>query len=142
MTLLVLTEKNEILKTYAIYKDCMFLPTEEKFSRKVDSFLNDASVKIFACLKDDEVKGITVLSFTEEHKAEILGIAVHPAARKNGIGTFMIDELLHSFGLASVYAETDDDAVGFYRKNHFQVIAFTETYDGEAVTRYHCERKR
>jgi len=41
--------------------------------------------------------------------------------------------------LISVYAETDNDAVGFYKKNNFSVTEFSECYDGETVIRYKCE---
>ena len=41
--------------------------------------------------------------------------------------------------LVSVYAETDDDSIGFYRKNGFSITEFSETYDGETVIRYKCE---
>ena len=57
MKLIELTHKNEILQTYEIYKHCMFMPTEEKFNQKIDRFLNDNSVKIFACLEQDKIMG-------------------------------------------------------------------------------------
>ena len=65
-----LTLKNEILQVYEIYKHCMFMPTEEKFNDKVDLFLNDNSVKIFACFEQDKIVGIMVVSF-KEHKTRI-----------------------------------------------------------------------
>ena len=36
LKLIELINKNEIIKTYEIYKHCMFLPTEEKFNKKID----------------------------------------------------------------------------------------------------------
>ena len=45
MNLIELTHKNDILQTYEIYKHCMFMPTEEKFNKKVEQFLNNNSVK-------------------------------------------------------------------------------------------------
>ena len=63
-----LTLKNEILQVYEIYKHCMFMPTEEKFNNKVDLFLNDNSVKIFACFEQDKIVGIMVVSFKEQKK--------------------------------------------------------------------------
>ena len=44
--------------------------------------------------------------------------------------------------LISVYAETDNDAVGFYLKNDFSVTEFSETYDDETVLRYKCKLNR
>ena len=134
-----LTLKNEILQTYEIYKHCMFMPTEEKFNNKVDLFLNDNSVKIFACFEQDKILGVLVVSFIEQRKIEIIGIAVDVSARGKGIGSYMINQVLNNYGLLSVYAETDNDAVGFYRNNNFSVVQFSETYGDETVVRYKCE---
>ena len=134
-----LTLKNEILQVYEIYKHCMFLPTEEKFNNKVDLFLKDIFVKIFACFEQDKIVGIMVVSFKEQKEIEIIGIAIDVSARGKGIGSYMINQVINNYGLLSVYAETDNDAVGFYLKNGFNIMEFSESYDGETVIRYKCE---
>ena len=134
-----LTLKNEILQVYEIYKHCMFMPTEEKFNNKVDLFLHDIFVKIFACFEQDKIAGIMVVSFKKQKKIEIIGIAVDVSTRGKGIGSYMINQVINNYGLLSVYAETDNDAVGFYRKNGFNIMEFSETYDGAIVVRYKCE---
>ena len=139
MNLIELTHKNDILQTYKIYKHCMFMPTEEKFNIKVNQYLNDNSVKIFACFEQDKILGVMVVSFIEQKKIEIIGIAVDVSACGKGIGSYMINQVLNNYGLLSVYAETDNDAVGFYRNNNFSVVQFSETYGDETVVRYKCE---
>ena len=139
MNLIELTHKNDILQTYEIYKHCMFMPTKEKFNNKVDLFLNDNSVKIFACFEQDEVLGVMVVSFIEQKKIEIIGIAVNSSARGKGIGSYMINQVVNDYGLLSVYAETDNDSVGFYRNNDFSIVEFSEIYGDEPVVRYKCE---
>ena len=134
-----LTLKKEILQTYGIYKHCMFMPTKEKFNNKVDLFLNDNSVKIFACFEQDEVLGVMVVSFIEQKKIEIIGIAVNSSVRGKGIGSYMINQVVNDYGLLSVYAETDNDSVGFYRNNDFSIVEFSEIYGDEPVVRYKCE---
>ena len=134
-----LTLKNEILQTYGIYKHCMFMPTKEKFNNKVDLFLNDNSVKIFACFEQDEVLGVMVVSFIEQKKIEIIGIAVNSSVRGKGIGSYMVNQVVNDYGLLSVYAETDNDSVGFYRNNDFSIVEFSEIYGDEPVVRYKCE---
>ena len=134
-----LTLKNEILQTYEIYKHCMFMPTEEKFNNKADLFLNDNSVKIFACLDQGKIIGVMVVSFIEEKKIEIIGIAVDASVRGKGVGSYIINQVINNYGLLSVYAETDNDAVGFYRNNGFSIVEFSETYGAETVVRYKCE---
>ena len=115
------------------------MPTKEKFENKIESFLNDDSVKIFACLYQAEVKGIIVVSFLEQCRIEIIGIAVDVTARGKGIGSFMIRSLVDEYGLISVFAETDDDAVEFYRKSGFEIKKLSKTYGDESVVRYQCE---
>lgn len=140
LKLIELTNKNEICKTYEIYKHCMFMPTEEKFNKKVDKFLCDNSIKIFACLQQDEIRGVISVSFTEQDKVEILGIAVDIATRSKGIGSYMINKLVSDYGLTYVLAITDDDAVEFYRKYGFNTTKFSKTHgDGETVVHYRCE---
>ena len=139
MNLIELTHKNDILQTYEIYKHCMFMPSEEKFNNKVDLFLSDVFVKIFACFEQDKTVGIMAVSFKEQKKIEIIGIAVDVSARGKGIGSYMINQVINNYGLLSVYAETDNDAVWFYQKNGFNIMEFSETYDGAIVVRYKCE---
>ena len=139
LELIELTHKNEVCKTYEIYKHCMFMPTEEKFNKKIDQFLNDNSIKIFACFNQVEIEGVIVVSFVEQSKIEIIGIAVDLFARGKGIGSYMINQIVNDYSLISVYAETDNDSVVFYQKNDFSITEFYETYDGETVVRYKCE---
>ena len=139
LTLRELTFKNEVLQTYEIYKHCMFMPTEEKFNIKVDQYLNDHSVKIFACFEQNKILGVMVGSFIEQKKIEIIGIAVDASVRGKGVASYMINQVVNNYGLLSVYAETDNDAVGFYRNNDFRIIEFSETYGNEIVVRYKCE---
>lgn len=77
-----LTNLDQILQTYEIYKDCMFLPSKEKFRKKVDSFLRDDSVKIFAYMNHGSIEGIIVLSFLAQGQAEIVGIATDSSVRE------------------------------------------------------------
>ncbi len=68
-----------------------------------------------------------------------MGIAVDKSARNRGIGYYMINKLVDNYGLSSVYAETDSDAVGFYRKNGFGIVVLYKNYDGETVVQYKCK---
>jgi len=134
-----LTTKNDMLKTYSIYKHCMFMPTEEKFQKQINEFIKNKSIKSFVATTDEEAKGVIVVDFYEKNKIIILGIAVDKSCRHNKIGSFMINKLIKNYELISVYAETDADAVEFYRKNGFNITEFSENYNGETVTRYKCK---
>lgn len=121
------------------FTSTVFLPTEEKFSIKAGQFFADNAVKIFACCNQDMIEGVIVVFFAEQHKIEIVGIAVDLSARGKGIGSYMINQVIKDYGLRSVYAETDDDAVGFYRKDGFSITEFPKTYGDETVIRHKCE---
>ena len=137
-----LINKHGFGNAYDIYKYCMFMPTEEKFKKKIYQFSTDNSIKIFVCSHQGKVVGVIVVSFVEQYKVEIVGIAVDIAFRNRGIGSYMINCLCNDYSLISIYAETDKDAVGFYIKNSFKITAFSENYDGETIIRYKCERSR
>ena len=142
LKLIELTHKQDVCKAYEIYKHCMFMPNEEKFNKKTDTFLMDNSVKIFACFNLAKMVGVIVFSFLNQSNIEIIGIAVELSARGKGIGSYMINQIVKEYDLISVYAETDNDAVGFYLKNNFSVTEFYETYGDETVLRYKCELNR
>ena len=139
MHLIELADKSEIRHLYDIYQHCMYMPTKEKFDKKAADYINDHAIRIFVCFDQEKIVGVLVLSLAEQTSAEIVGISVDPAYRNQGIGSYMIDQVQKNLVIISVYAETDDDAVQFYRKNGFVITAFSEIYDGETVTRYRCE---
>ena len=134
-----LTDRSDVFGTYDVYKHCMYMPTEEKFKKKMDTLLSDDSVKIFACLHQGAIKCVMVATFLGQHRIEIIGIAVDGSARKQGIGSYMIENIKNACNLKTIYAETDDDAVGFYRKNGFSITAFSEMHGDETFIRYKCE---
>ena len=59
--LLELTTKNELLPLYNVYKDCMYLSNKDKYREKVQSWLMDDWIRIFACVHDSKRKGLPQL---------------------------------------------------------------------------------
>lgn len=131
--------RDELMKAYDIYKHCMYLPTIEKYEKRIALFLRDKSVKIYACLSEEGIKGIIVISLLECDKAEILGIAVDTYFRRQGVGSCMVRMIKNAHALRFIYAETDEDAVMFYVKNGFKVTKIVKDYDGQEIVRYQCE---
>ncbi|MCU5683295.1 GNAT family N-acetyltransferase [Bacillus wiedmannii] len=70
------------------------------------------------------------------NKARICHIAVAPQYRHKGIALQMIKEVLRMHQLTYLEAETDDEAVEFYKKIGFQVKSLGEKYPG--IERFHC----
>ncbi len=113
-----------------------FDPTEERLLSRAGRYKGDESVKVYALSRDGDYKGIVVFSVGEQ--VTIHDIAVDPDERKKGIGKALLNFVL-SLGAESVTAETDDDALEFYKKCGFKVIETKSVYDTE---RYVCERRK
>ena len=139
MQLKELTRWEDLADGYAVYADCLYLPTEEKYQRKMQAYLQEPDTKIFGCFCESTLKGLLVLTRFPQDTAELVGISVEKTARKQGIGRFMLQQVAECCALRRITAETDDDAVAFYRKTGFAVENRTEYYDGQPVTRYQCQ---
>ena len=123
-------------RVLALLSYCQYAPTEEKLKRLVDDFASDKDVYAFSCTQGDALAGLILLKRWQDASFEILGIAVDPFFRGRGIGTAMIHETAKHLSCAEIYAETDDDAVMFYKQCGFTVQALGEKYPG--VMRYLC----
>lgn len=127
-------------RVLAMLSYCQYAPTEEKLSRLVDEFESDKDVYAFSCMQGEEPAGIIIMKRWQNASFEILGIAVEPAFRGRGIGTAIIKEAARLLLCTQMYAETDDDAVMFYKQCGFTVQALGEKYPG--VMRYLCTREQ
>jgi Acetyltransferase (GNAT) family. len=85
-----------------------------------------------AGLKTNEIVGVCGFEVHKDY-VEILNIAVAESIRHRGFGGKMITTLWKKYEMA-VEAETDDDAVDFYRKRGFTATA-TQKY---GVRRWTC----
>lgn len=116
----------------------VYNPTPERLKHRAEKYALDENVHVYACKRDGIYVGIVVFK-TENGTAEILDIAVKPEYRKNGIGSKLIDFILNQFPVNLITAETDDEAVGFYKKCGF-VIA--DTHEKFNVERYSIIKRR
>ena len=114
-------------EAFSIYAPCMYQPSYEDYKALMEKYLSDPSVKIFVCDMDGEKAGILVMKEIEaaegsetEVEAEILGIAVRKDLRGKGIGKEMVCQVMETEHLKRITAQTDDDAIGFYRKSGFE----------------------
>lgn len=83
-----------------------------------------------------EEKACIGIEIIGAYKARICHIAVAPQYRYKGIALQMIKEVLRTHQLTYLEAETDDEAVGFYKKIGFQVKSLGGKYPG--VERFQC----
>ncbi|WP_243522666.1 GNAT family N-acetyltransferase [Bacillus pseudomycoides] len=121
--------------------------TEEKMVSLLKYAVGPQAVSIQKAIKFyGENKNTTLYKYQEhgcigiklikENKARICHIAVSPNSRYKGIAFEMIKKVIHMHGLIYLEAETDDEAVGFYKKCGFTIISLGEKYPG--VERFHC----
>lgn len=103
----------------------VFNPTEERLLNRAKKYQEDKSTNIYAYKHNGEYKGIVIFKIIN-NSATILDIAVKPEHRGQGIGSKLIDFIFNSFNAQNITAETDDDAIGFYKKYGF-AVAKTET---------------
>ncbi|MHB9146560.1 MAG: GNAT family N-acetyltransferase [Symbiobacteriia bacterium] len=125
----------------AVLADAVGAPTDEQLDRILHEVYSSSASTLYLMVdKGEAVLAVVGMKRTAVASAEILHIAVARGARKQGIGRRAIDELLRLEGLNEVAAETDSDAVNFYRRCGFTVQSLGEKYPG--VERFLCSLKR
>jgi ribosomal protein S18 acetylase RimI-like enzyme len=74
----------------------------------------------------------------DDEIAHVRSLAVAPSHQGRGVGRAMAEAALAALGASWVEAETDADAVGFYRRLGFTTVSLGEEYPG--VERFRCVR--
>lgn len=123
----------------AVISLSMYMPTAEKLKNLADKYESDSAISAFACVDDEFVCGTIILKRTADNGFEIIGIATHPDRRKQGVASKLISHAASVLNSSVITAETDDDAVNFYRKYGFQIQSLGEKYPG--TIRYLCTLK-
>ena len=130
----IITEP-DILKLLA---PSVFNPTEKRLLNRTKKYQEDENINIYAYKVDGKYKGIVVFNIAK-NSATILDIAVKPEYQNRGIGSKIIDFIFNSFNVDSIIAETDDDAIGFYKKYGFTVADTKVEFD---TKRYTCVKNK
>ena len=124
-------------EAFFIYAPCMYQPTYEAYKSQMKNYASDTAVRIFISEKDHRKAGILVLD-RSKLIAEIVGIAVAEQNRCCGIGKNLIQEVMNLEHLDRIYAQTDEEAINFYRKCGFTEEKIIREYPEGAVVRYNC----
>lgn len=96
--------------------------------------------KLYGYKLNKKFIGCIGIELTAENSCEIKQIAVSPFERGRGIGKRMIDFICEKHAVSLISAETDLDAVNFYKKSGFTITSLGEKYPG--VERFWCEYLR
>lgn len=125
-------------RIYELLAPSVYNPTEERLLNRAKKYQEDENTNIYAYEDNDEYKGIVVFIIAK-NSATILDIAVKPEHQGHGIGSKLIDFIFNSFNVDSIIAETDDDAIEFYKKYRFTVADTKVEFD---TKRYICVKNK
>lgn len=125
---------------FNIYSACMFEPTFNKFKLKTKQMQNDSSVCVYGYFLNKKIIGVISTQETDE-VIEIIGIAVDIKKRLSGIGTKLIDYIKDK-SKKTIIAETDSDAVMFYKKYGFDIEEKIISKSNISYSRYVCTLNR
>ena len=112
------------------------MPTKEKLNKLADEYELNSDIFAFAHYESDTVSGVIILKRIKNDEFEIISISVSPKFRRQGIASSLISFALRNLKCAVLKAETDNDAVGFYRGFGFNIESLGEKYPG--IVRYLC----
>lgn len=121
---------------YDIYSSCMFMPTFDKYKIKAEQMQNDSSVLVYGYFSNEKIIGVISTQETDK-TVEIIGIAVDTKERYSGIGTKLID-CVKDKSSKPIIAETDSDAVMFYKKYGFGIEEKIISKSNISYSRYLC----
>lgn len=120
------------LLAYAVY------PDTEKLRQTLHHYLTEDDWELWGYEDEDEQHLIGLIGFVmnSDNTLEIIHIAVDPEYRGNSYGRLMVLELIEMCEPEAIQAETDDEAVDFYRHIGFTVVSLGERFPG--TERYLC----
>lgn len=113
---------------------------EEKTREIVREYVENPDYVTLGMELNNELVGFIGFSYQSKNTVTIRHIAVRRDQRGKGIGRKMISEIFRNYNLHNVIAETDKDAVKFYRKIGFTIQSLGEKYPG--TERFLCQVSR
>ncbi len=105
-------------------------PTPTRLALILSRYRTEPRWRLLGCRSGATILGCIGLELGADDTATIRHIAVIPARRGEGIGRALIQQALRTFTFTHVSAETDHDAVEFYRACGFAVRSLGELYPG------------
>jgi ribosomal protein S18 acetylase RimI-like enzyme len=111
-------------------------PDPDRIRDAINEYTNDQRLKVLGYETDRSVIGVIGYRLYSDNSMEILHIAVSPDERGSGYGRGIILETLEKEKPKVVFAETDEEAVEFYRNIGFSIQSLGEKYPG--VERFKC----
>ena len=120
-----------------VLSESVYMPTEEKLKKRADDYINNSNVVVYGYKCEGSICGLIVIDITKKEESVILDIAVGKGKQHTGIGRKLVEYALYNLKPNTLIAETDDDAVDFYRKCGFIIYSLGEKYLN--IIRYKCK---
>ena len=121
-------------KGAALLAPALYMPTKEKIQARATAYAENPLCRVFYALEGEAPQGLCVVQ-PNDQSAEILILSVAKEYQGRGMGRALIAHIQNQLKIP-LAAETDDEAVGFYRRCGFCVTSLGEKYPG--VIRYRC----
>lgn len=118
----------------ALLFHALYQPTEEKVLTRAKAYAENPLCRVFYALEGETPQGLCIIQ-PNDQSAEILILSVAKEYQGRGVGRALVAHIQRQLKIP-LTAETDDEAVGFYRRCGFSVTSLGKKYPG--VIRYRC----
>lgn len=119
-----------------IFSKSLFDQSEAGIDKNFKPYRENNDYFLYAWTVNDIILGTCGFQVLPD-KIIIRGLAVDENERKKGVGSAMISAVREKYN-KNIEAETDDGAVGFYRKNGFETKPFERIFESGSVRRWTC----
>ncbi|MBD0380794.1 GNAT family N-acetyltransferase [Paenibacillus sedimenti] len=111
-------------------------PDPEDLDSTIELYKNDSELLLFGYESEGVMVGIIGFRLNGSNEMTLTHLAVEPESRGVGFGRGIILEIIEEAKPARIVAETDEEAVEFYRNIGFVINSLGEVYPG--VERFRC----
>ncbi|AWB44235.1 GNAT family N-acetyltransferase [Paenibacillus sp. CAA11] len=113
-------------------------PEQTALDRATHSYLAEETNKLLGLIDEEADMPIGLIGYRvdETNQLQLLHISVHPEYRGQGYGRLLVLEVLTKENPERIIAETDEEAVDFYRNIGFVVASKGELPNG--IERFRC----
>lgn len=111
-------------------------PEPERVDQVIESYKNEPAREIMGYYLDNALIGLAGFWINDNNTLELKHIAVDPEEQGLGYGRGIILEILDLKSPQAIVAETDEDAINFYRSIGFTIESLGEKFPG--VERFKC----
>lgn len=117
-----------------------YAASTERAADEYEKYVALSDRRLYGFTDGGVLVGCIGVEFISLEELEIKHIAVEPTARGKGFGHAMIKAVQKKLRPNVIVAETDSEAVDFYRSLGFEIMSLGEKYPG--VERFWCRLKK